>query len=104
MNINPFDLLKNAKALQEKMGDIQQRLENLNVTGTAGGGMARVTLNGKLEMVDIVLEKEAVDPEDIILLQDLIKAAYRDAAEKAKEAIQQEMGPLAGGLGMPTQL
>jgi DNA-binding YbaB/EbfC family protein len=99
MNINPFDLLKNAQQLQEQMGAMQERLGAIRVTGSAGGGMAEIDLNGRLEVVAVRIAAEAVDPNEVGLLQDLIKAAFTDATEKARAALQSEMGGLAGGLG-----
>ena len=101
MNINPFDLLKNAQAIQEQMGSFQEKLGKLKVCGSAGGGMAEVDMNGKLEVLEIRLAKEAVDPEEIGLLQDLIKAAFTDASEKVHEAIRQEMSSMTGGMAIP---
>lgn len=99
MNINPFELLKNAQRIQEQMGAMQERLGTVVVTGSAGGGMATIDMNGRLEVVGVHLAKEAVDPEEVGLLEDLVKAAFADATEKAREAIKDMMGPLAGGLG-----
>jgi DNA-binding YbaB/EbfC family protein len=99
MNINPFDLLKNAQKIQEQMGDIQERLGAIVVVGSAGGGMAQVELNGRFEVVAVRLAAEAVDPNDVGLLQDLIKAAFSDAGEKVRERLKTEVGALAGGLG-----
>ena len=101
MNINPFDLLKNAQKIQEQMGALQERLGTVVVTGSAGGGMAEVDMNGRLEVLAVRLDREAVDPEEIGLLQDLVKAAVTDAMEKVKEALKDEMGALTGGLGLP---
>lgn len=101
MNINPFELLKNAQKIQEQMGAVQERLGAVVVTGSAGGGMAEIDMNGKLEVLAVRLAPEAVDPADVGLLQDLVKAAFADAAEKAREAIQGQMSSLTGGLGIP---
>jgi len=99
MNINPFDLLKNAQKIQEQMGDIQERLGAIVVVGSAGGGMAEVELNGRFEVAAVRIAAEAVDPKDVSLLQDLVKAAFSDATEKVRERLKTEMGALAGGLG-----
>jgi len=101
MNINPFDLLKNAQAIQEQMGSFQEKLGNLKVSGSAGGGMAEVDMNGKLEVLAIRIAPEVVDPAEIGLLQDLIKAAFTDASEKVREAIRQEMSAMTGGMSLP---
>lgn len=101
MNINPFDILKNAQKIQEQMGAMQEKLGLIVVTGSAGGGMAEVDMNGRLEVTAVRLAKEAVDPAEIDLLQDLVKAAFTDAAERARQAIQTEMAAVTGGLGLP---
>ncbi|MDR1430275.1 MAG: YbaB/EbfC family nucleoid-associated protein [Spirochaetaceae bacterium] len=98
MNINPFDLLKNAQKIQEQMGSIQEKLGGLVVTGSSGGGMVEIDLNGRFEMTGIRIARESLDPLDIPLLQDLVKAAYAGAAEKIREALSREMGVLAGGI------
>ena len=101
MDINPFEILKNAQKIQERMGDLQERLGNITATGAAGGGMTEVELNGRFEVIAIRIAPEAVDPRDIEMLQDLVKAAFRDASEKIREALKGEMGSLAGGMGLP---
>jgi DNA-binding YbaB/EbfC family protein len=101
VNINPFDILKNAQKIQEQMGAMQEKLGLIVVTGSAGGGMAEVDMNGRLEVTAVRLAKEAVDPAEIDLLQDLVKAAFTDAAERARQAIQTEMAAMTGGLGLP---
>ncbi len=104
MNINPFDILKNAQKIQEQMGVFQEKLGAVVVTGSAGGGMAEIDMNGRLEVIAVRLSAEAVDPQEIGLLQDLIKAAFTDASEKVKEAIRVEMGSMTGGMGLPPEL
>jgi DNA-binding YbaB/EbfC family protein len=101
MNINPFDIVKNAQKIQEQMGAFQEKLGRIRVTGSAGGGMAEVDLNGRMEVLALRLDREIVDPEDVEMLQDLAAAAFTNAMEKVKEAIQREMGSLTGGMGIP---
>jgi DNA-binding YbaB/EbfC family protein len=101
MNINPFDILKNAQKIQEQMGALQEKLAAISVTGSAGGGMVEVDINGKMEILAVRIAPEAVDPEDVRMLQDLAAAAFTGAMEKIRERINQEMGALAGGLGIP---
>jgi len=101
MNINPFDLLKNAQKIQEEMGALQERLGALSITGSAGAGMVEIDMNGRMEVTAVRITPEVVDPKDIDLLQDLIKSAFIDGSEKVKEALKQEMGSLTGGMGLP---
>ena len=100
MNINPFDLLKNAGKIQGEMGKMQAKLQNLRVRGSAGGGMVEIELNGKLECMAVRIDPQVVDSSDIPMLQDLIKAALNNAQEKARDSIQNELGPMAGGMGL----
>ena len=97
MNINPFDILKNASAFQEQFAKMQESLSSEIATGSSGGGIVSVTLNGRFELVAVRLDPVAVDPRDIPMLQDLIVAAHADAIERIKELLKERMGPLAGG-------
>jgi DNA-binding YbaB/EbfC family protein len=101
VNINPFDMLKNAQKLQEQMGSFQEKLGAITATGSSGGGMVEVDLNGRLELLAVRISPEVVDPAEVQMLQDLIIAAFTAAMEKVKEAINREMGMLAGGMGLP---
>jgi DNA-binding YbaB/EbfC family protein len=101
MNINPFDILKNAQKIQEQMGAFQEKLGAVVVTGSAGGGMAEVDMNGRMELLALRLSREVVNPDDVEMLQDLIAAAFADAMEKVKEAVQREAGAMTGGMGIP---
>jgi DNA-binding YbaB/EbfC family protein len=101
MNINPFDILKNAQKIQEQMGDFQEKLGTISETGLSGGGMVEIELNGRMEVLAVKISPEAVDPNDIVMLQDLVAAANASAKEKKKERINIEMGALTGGMGIP---
>jgi len=76
---------KQAKQLQEQFARMQEEAEKLRVTGSAGGGLVEVTLNGEKEIIDIAIKPDCVDPEDVEGLQDLIIAAHKEAAAKVKE-------------------
>lgn len=101
MTMNPFDLVKNAKDLQNQLSKLQIEIENIEVEGSSGGGLVRLTLNGKFNMVTLQLDPIVVDNRDIPMLQDLIRSAHTDAVEKMKEVLKTKLGPLAalsGGL------
>jgi DNA-binding YbaB/EbfC family protein len=98
MSMNPFDILKNAKSMQEQFARMQEELAQVSVTGSSGGGIVKVTLNGQFEMIGVTLEPIAVDPRDVPMLQDLIVAAHADASEKVKELLKAKLGPMAGGI------
>ncbi len=99
--MNPFDILKNAKSLQEQFSKIQDELADTTVTGSSGGGIVSVTLNGQFELLSVLLNPIAVDPRDIPMLQDLIVAAHADANQKMREILKTRLGPLAGGMQLP---
>ncbi len=96
--MNPFELLKNAKAMQEQFAKIQGELASVRVTGSSGGGIVKVTINGQFDLLAVDLDPIAVDPRDIRMLQDLIVAAHSDASAKVKELLKERLGPLAGNL------
>ena len=104
MNINPFDILKNAQKIQEQMGAFQEKLGALVITGSSGGGMVEIDMNGRMEVLAVRIATEAMEDSD--MLQDLVAAAFTNAMEKIKEAVNREMGSLIpGGMqnipGMP---
>ncbi|MFP4179969.1 MAG: YbaB/EbfC family nucleoid-associated protein [Spirochaetaceae bacterium] len=99
--MNPMDLFKNLQNLQSQFGDMQEKMKHISVTGTSGGDMVRVTLNGQMNVTDIHIDKEVVDPEDVAMLEDLILAAFTDASAKLKEKMQEEMSDIAGDLNLP---
>ncbi len=95
------NMMKQAQQLQSKMMKLQEELADRTVESSSGGGMVRVTANGKQQILSIQIEKEVVDPEDVEMLQDLIMAAINDALAKAQEMVSSEMGKLTGGLNIP---
>jgi DNA-binding YbaB/EbfC family protein len=99
MDINT--IMQQAKAMQEKMAKIQQDLAKKTISGSAGGGMVQVTVNGQGEVLSTTIEKAVVNVEEIEMLQDLIVAATNDALRKAKELSKNELAQLTGGLNLP---
>ena len=100
----PFDLnalMQQAQALQEQMQKAQERLAQKTVTGSAGGGMVVVTANGKGEIQKVQIDKQAVDPRDVPMLEDLVLAAVSSALRAAQEAAAAEnpLSGMAAGLG-----
>ena len=94
-------LQKLQKEMQEKMAAIQQELEQKTVEASSGGGVVTVTMNGNQQMVGIKIQKDAVDPDDIEMLEDLIMAAVNSALEKSKAMSQDKLSGLTGGLRFP---
>jgi DNA-binding YbaB/EbfC family protein len=93
------ELLAHAQRLQEQMKEAQERLAKKEVVGTSGGGMVIVTANGKGEILKVQIDKQAVDPRDVPMLEDLVLAAVNSALRAAQEAAAAE-NPMAGLQGM----
>ncbi len=92
-------LMKQAQKMQQQLAAAQEELARAEVTGTAGGGMVTATMTGSGELTALSISPQAVDPDDVETLQDLVVAAVRDASRAAGELTQTTMGPLAGGMG-----
>jgi nucleoid-associated protein EbfC len=98
---NLGNIMKQAKKMQERMSKLQQELETRTIEAQAGGGMVKVVVNGKFEVVSLQIEKDVVNPEDIEMLQDLIAAAVNEGIRKAQEMASSEMTKITGGLNIP---
>jgi DNA-binding YbaB/EbfC family protein len=98
---NLGQMLKQAQAMQARMAELQSQLEQVEMTGAAGGGMVSVTVNGKGEARQIKIDPSLADPEEIEVLEDLIVAAFNDAKAKVEAHVAQEMSKLTGGLNLP---
>lgn len=95
------NLMKQAQAMQQQLGKIQEEAEQKTVEASAGGGMVRVTANGGMKITKIVIDPEVLKSDDPDMLQDLLVAATNEALRKAKELMAQEVKSLTGGLGIP---
>jgi DNA-binding YbaB/EbfC family protein len=95
------NLMKQAQQMQAKMAKVQEELKTREVEATAGGGMVTVKVNGAQEVVAIKIEREIVNPDDLDMLQDLVKAAVNEAMRKSRDLLAEEMGKITGGLGIP---
>ena len=96
---NMNNLMKQAQKMQKQMEENQKALEEKEFPATAGGGAVEVTVSGKREIVKVKLSEEAVDPDDVEMLEDLIVAATNEALRQAEEAAASAMSALTGGLG-----
>jgi DNA-binding YbaB/EbfC family protein len=101
MAVNPFDFLKQFGNIQERMNEVQNKLQGLSVVGSAGGDMVQIEMNGHMQVLGVRISEEAVDPKEIQMLQDLLQAAFSDALFKIKEKIREEVSSLTGGLNLP---
>lgn len=96
---NMSNLMKQAQRMQRQMEESAKELETKEFTAAAGGGAVEVTVTGKKEVTKVKLDPEAVDPDDVEMLEDLIMAATNEALRKADEASAANMAKLTGGLG-----
>ena len=96
---NMNNLMKQAQRMQRQMEEGQKELETKEFSAKAGGGAVEVTVSGKKEVLSVKLSEEAVDPDDIETLQDMIIAATNEALKQAEEASNELMGKMTGGLG-----
>ena len=96
---NMGNLMKQAQKMQRQMEEATRELETKEVTAAAGGGVVEVTVSGKKEITKIKIDPEAVDPDDVEMLEDLIMAACNEALRKMDEESQASMSKITGGLG-----
>ncbi|HET9495078.1 MAG TPA: YbaB/EbfC family nucleoid-associated protein [Chloroflexia bacterium] len=94
-------MLKQLEDMQKKMLKAQEDLANETVSASAGGGAVTVEMNGHHQVVAVTIDKDAVDPDDVETLQDMVLTAFNAALDKAQEMAQQKMGAITGGLNVP---
>ena len=98
---NMQQLARQAQKLQQQMTKMQEELDAREFEATSGGGMVTAKVNGKRELLAISIKPEAVDPDDVEMLEDMVMAAVNEALRTAAETAEREMGKLTGGMGMP---
>ncbi len=101
-NLN--DMMKQVEAMQSRMSDLQTKLEAATVTGQSGGGLVKVTLNGKGAMTGLAIDPSLLKPDEKEIIEDLIVAAHADAKSKVEQVMAQEMKSVTGGLPLPPGL
>lgn len=101
MNPNYQKMMKQVQKMQEDMARAQEELSQQVVEASAGGGMVTVKVTGGLEVQEIKIDPEAIDPEDIEILQDMILAATNEALRTAQDMVQKRLGGLTSGLNIP---
>ncbi len=95
------DLLRHAQQMQERMAKLQEELAGRTVEATAGGGMVTAVVNGRQEVVSVRIEKEVVSPDDVELLQDLVRGAVNEAISRSRKMMAEEIGKITGGMNLP---
>ena len=95
------NMLKKARKMQEDMQKIQEELKQQTVDVSVGGGAVALIMNGEKKIVSLKIAKDAIDPEDPEMLEDLITTAVNEAGKKADEMVQKGMSKFTGGLGLP---
>jgi len=99
MGGNMGKLLKQAQKMQAQMAKAQEEIAQIEIEGSAGGDMVVVKVNGGMELLSIKIDKDAVDPDDVETLEDLIMVAVNSAMKEAKQKSEEMMGQATGGMG-----
>ncbi|MHB1315472.1 MAG: YbaB/EbfC family nucleoid-associated protein [Christensenellales bacterium] len=97
---NIQQLMRQAQKMQQDMQKVQEELETLEFEASSGGGMVSVVVTGKKEVKKVTIKPEAVDPDDVEMLEDMVAAAVNEAIRKAEEKVNAEMAKISGGLPM----
>ena len=100
-NVSRNDMMAKIQKMQEDMQTKQEELENAEYSAGAGGDAVEVTINGKHEIQSIKIKPEALDPEDVEMLEDYLTIAFNEAVRKANETMDREMGAITGGMNIP---
>lgn len=95
------NIVRQAQEMQQRMSQVKNELASRTVTGSAGGGMVTVTVNGRNELLDIKVAKEVINPDDQEMLQDLILSAVNEGISKARDMAQVEMRKITGNINIP---
>jgi DNA-binding YbaB/EbfC family protein len=98
---NIGNMMKQAQQMQQRMQEMQAQLDQVEMQGASGGGLVKVTVNGKGDLKRISLDKQLMDPNETEVLEDLIVAAFADAKAKVETHVSTEMAKLTGGLKLP---
>lgn len=104
MGFNPQNMnkmMKQVQQMQKQMAEAQEALGQETVEAAAGGGMVRVVMTGHGEIVSVEILREAVDPDDVEMLQDLVLSAVREGQDRARALAEERLGAITGGMGLP---
>ncbi len=98
---NMGQMLKQAQGMQKRINELQSELEGKTTTGSAGGGLVEVTMNGHFQVTKVKIDPEVVKPDDIGLLEDLVLVACNEAQARAQEYVKNRMSEITGGVNIP---
>jgi hypothetical protein len=98
---NMNQLMKQAQQMQAKMTTLQKELDSREIEASSGGGMVKVKMNGKQELIEISINKECVDPNDIDMLEELVMTAINQGVKDSKEMVSSAMSKITGGVSIP---
>jgi DNA-binding YbaB/EbfC family protein len=101
MAMNMQQIMQQARKMQEQLADAQDHLKDIEVSASAGGGMVKVTATADGVLTSLKIDPEALDPEDVELIEDTIVAAVNEVLASAQEVARQQMGAITGGMGLP---
>ena len=101
MGNNMNNLMKQAKQMQTKMATLQKELETRELDVSSGGGMVKIKINGKQEILEMKLDEECIDPHDIEMLEELIKTAVNQAVKESQDMVSNAMSKVTGGMSIP---
>lgn len=99
--MNMQQMMKQARKMQEQLAAAQENIAQSTVDASAGGGMVKVTVNGEMQITSLTIDPEALDPEDVEMLEDMITAAVNEALRGVGELANRQMGAITGGLNIP---
>lgn len=94
-------LMKQAQQMQQKMSTLQKELESRELETSSGGGMIKIKINGKQELLAVSINKECVDPNDVEMLEELVKTAVNQAVKESQDMVSKAMSKVTGGLSIP---
>ena len=95
------NIMKQAQMMQKRMAQLQEELEERRIEASAGGGMVTAVVSGKQQLISLTIDPQAVDPNDVEMLQDLVVAAVSEALKQSHKLAQEEMGKITGGMNIP---
>ena len=101
---NMSQIMKQAKAMQEKMAEMQKKIEETEIEGSSGGGAVKIVMNGKHEIKNLFIDPSIINPDEKEVLEDLIIAALNDVNKKIAENTNDQLGSISGGMGLPPGL